>query len=269
MKLLVFLGLLVALPAAIFGLSGLESNYIQSGWQGIFVTYLVRSLLLAFSLVALIFLYENLGKGSSSRLSFILAFLLVTAQAITFISKSLGLPLQIEIANNLQNIEVAEVTEIIDGYVLIDGYLGKATVESLNRYLTRNSLRGIILNSQGGFIDDANAIAIVVKEQKVNVYVKDHCESACVIIATSGSQLFAYQKSQFGFHQAGLPSITKNTQSAKFASLIGTDELTEALSRNGVPKDILDKMSETSNDSMTYYSGLDLYQRGVVNTLLD
>ena len=148
MKLLVFLGLFVALLAAIFVFSELESNYLQSGWQGIFVTYLARGLLLAFSLVALIFLYENLRKGSANRLLFILAFLLVTAQAITFINKSLELPLQIEIANNIQNIEVAEATEIVDGYLLIDGYLGKATVESLNRYLKRNNLKGIILNSQ-------------------------------------------------------------------------------------------------------------------------
>ena len=64
---------------------------------------------------------------------------------ITFINKSFELPLQIEIANNIQNIEVAEATEIVDGYLLIDGYLGKATVESLNRYLKRNNLKGIIL----------------------------------------------------------------------------------------------------------------------------
>lgn len=269
MKLLVFLGLFVALLAAIFGFSELESNYLQSGWQGIFVTYLTRGLLLAFSLVALIFLYENLRKGSSNRLLFILAFLLVTAQAITFISKSLELPLQIEIANNIQNIEVAEATEIVDGYLLIDGYLGKATVESLNRYLKRNNLKGIILNSQGGIIDDAKTIAIVVKEQKANTYVNDHCESACVIIATSGVQLFAYRNSQFGFHRAGLPSATKNTQNVKFFSVMATQEMNEALAKNGVPKDILAKMNETSNDSMAYYSGLELHQRGVVDSLMD
>ncbi len=269
MKLIVFLGLLLALPAVIFGLTGLESDYIQSSWQGILVTYLIRCLILLLSLIALIFLYERSNKQSSSRLSFMLAFLLVAAQTIIFVSKSLELPLQIEIANNLQNIDVAEAEEISDGLLLIDGYLGKATVESLDAYLGQNSLRGIILNSQGGIIDEAKNISNLVKNQKVNVYIKDRCESACVLIATSGAQLFAYRHSQFGFHRAGLPTATKNTQNVKFASSMATQEMNEALAKNGVPKDILAKMNETSNDSMAYYSGLELYRRGVVDSLMD
>jgi len=269
MKLVVFFVLLLALPATIFGLSGLESDYIQSGWQGILVIYLIRCLVLALSLISLIFLYENSSKKSSSRLSFILAVLLVAAQTITFVSKSLELPLHIEIANNLRNTNITEVVEISDGYLLIDGYLGKATVESLQAYLAQNSLQGIILNSQGGIIDDAKTISNLVKDQEINVYIKDRCESACVMIATSGAQLFAYRDSQFGFHRAGLPSATKNTQNVKFVSSMATQEMKEALSRNGVPEDILAKMSETSNDSMTYYSGLELYQKGVVDNLIE
>lgn len=269
MKLLVVLGLLLALPAALFGLSGLEPDYIQRGWQGFLFTYLIRCLLLIISLIALIFLYENLGKEVSNRLFFILSFLLVATQAITFVNKSIELPLQMEIANNLQNVNIAEAEEISDGYLLIDGFLGKTTVESLNRYLAKNSLQGIILNSQGGLIDDAKTISKLIKDHKVKVYVKDHCESACVIIATSGAQLFAYRNSRFGFHRAGLPAATQHTQNYKFASLIGTQEMTEALSQNGVPKDILKRMHETPNQSMSHYSGLELYEKGLVTNLMD
>lgn len=269
MKLIVFLGLLLGLPISIFGLSGLESDYIQSGWQVVFLIYLIRCMVFLFSVMGLIFFYENLSRESGNRLSFIPALLLVVGQTITFVSKSVELPLQLEIAKNLQNIDIAKTEEIGDGYLLIDGYLGKTTVQSLNAYLSKNSLIGIILNSQGGIIDDAKSISKSVKDHRVNVYVKDRCESSCVIIATSGQKLFAYRNSQFGFHKAGLPASKKNSQNVQFVSSMGSQEMTEALAKNGVPIDILNKMNETSNDSMAYYSGLELHQKGVVDNLLD
>lgn len=269
MKLFLYISLILTLPISILGLAELETNHIQDGWQEILAIYLTRILILVLSIISLIYLYVNMRAGSADRLSFIFSCLIVGAQILVFIGKSIQLPFHIEIAKRIQTIEIAKGVEIIHGYLKIDGFLGRETVESINNYVRENDFKGIIINSQGGIIDDAIDISNLIKNYEIDVYVQDSCESACVIIATSGVRLYAYRNSQFGFHRAGLPSNNKQNQSYQFGSLLGTEEMTDTLRGNGIPQDILESMNRTDHDSMIYYSGLDLYQKGIVTNLLD
>jgi len=269
MRLVIYGYVALATLLVTLALPYLEAETISNGWEQQLVFYLLHIAITALCIAAIIYLHEGNKKNPSRKLPFALMALLVAAQLVNLAGKTVQLPIILEIAKNISNTEFATAHELQLGIVSIDGLLGEPTVLSIENYIASNTLSLIIINSSGGIIDHANSLASLIKRNRINILVSDHCESACMIVASSGNKLFAYPDTQFGFHTAGTFSDSHHNQAVKFLAISGTRDMTGILLKNGVPSDVLEVMNKTPNSSMSYYSGLELFERGVVTDLLE
>jgi hypothetical protein len=68
-------------------------------------------------------------------------------------------------------------------------------------------LKVVHLESNGGRIAEAKAIANLIRENRLSTYVSTHCESACTYILLAGVQRWASPEAKIGFH-APSPDIS-------------------------------------------------------------
>jgi hypothetical protein len=161
-----------------------------------------------------------------------------------------------------------EVVFVGDGVAFLDGEIGFRTYESLAMEHEHSEIRVLELRSWGGILDPAVKIGSLVSENKVAVHVFDYCESACVIIALSSSELSASPDAQFGFHR-GAAVASPDSELGRFVADSATDELLSRLHRLGVPDAILRQAEQTPPNEMYYVSGEDFYRAGLVQHLVE
>lgn len=158
--------------------------------------------------------------------------------------------------------------EFKPGILLIEGVIGPLTFQSIKNYAATQKVHSIVLNSQGGLIDNAIEIADYIQRNSIDTYVLNYCESACVIIAVSGNQLYANSDAKFGFHQSAVLT-SYESQLTQAMSNEGTLQMIEALAYYGVPPEILAWINKTKSKDMVYFSGEELYDYGLNLQLID
>lgn len=259
----------LATVAVIYGLPALEISLRGCGWWLVILIYGVELFLVGLTFVVCLHLRHITSAEYETRLVFACTVFLFLAQLTNLIGSTLNLSNRIEIVENIRLGDFATATEVQGGFLEIDGFIGPPTLRSIADYSNRINLEGILISSSGGLIDDARAIGEILQKSATDVYVLENCESACVIIATSGDRLFAKRDTQFGFHNGGILLHDTSTQLGQYGSKIATKGLYETLHKNGVPADILTLVNDTPNQSMSYVSGIELYEKGVVTNLID
>lgn len=188
--------------------------------------------------------------------------------AVNFISAVIRAPTEYEALTTISKISFANVKIGSHGYMVLDGLIGKDTVQSLQSNLLRRDVRTLILDSEGGSIDDALKIADLVRQHELTIVVPTKCSSACVLIAAASHHLVATKNANFGFHQASMFGKS-NSEFSQFWSKSATHTLVTELARSGIPKSILDVAKEVPPTDMYYVSAIEMHRKGVVKTLLD
>lgn len=249
-------------------LPSVETELVSSGPAGIYALYFGTGMLVLLGLLSWLYLYEHIRLRSAERLPLILAGFVIAIPLVQQVSRTLHLPTHVDIVRNLQSYDSALAHELEPGYLLIEGQIGTLTLASIEAYATQHALQGLVLQSHGGLIDSAVDIADYLQRNAVDTYVFHYCESACVIIAVGGDRLFASPAARFGFHQASAPTRS-SSEFAQAISIDGTIRMREVLAYYGIPSDILNAMAHTRNSDMAYFSGAELYHRGLVAQLLD
>lgn len=105
------------------------------------------------------------------------------------------------------------------------------------------------LDSQGGYISDAVAIADYVRQLHTITEVRDTCWSACILVFAAGMQRWAGPDARFGVHQAGSEGVE---------SVRATGALEIAYGRFQIPRQITAKMLATPFTSMSFLTPADL-----------
>lgn len=90
--------------------------------------------------------------------------------------------------------------EVIDGQVLIDGDIGFEQFDALERLLKTENIDGLQLNSYGGRIYAARAIAKLVTDNDLSTHVDTICTSACTMIFLAANQRTLAETGFLGFH---------------------------------------------------------------------
>jgi hypothetical protein len=126
----------------------------------------------------------------------------------------------------------------------------------------------IVLNSKGGDIDSAIAISRWISKNNIPILVKDSCMSTCVIIAVSGSVLYASKSARFGFNQ-GVDNSFKGVLNRKRIDLDSVGKMELELRQHGVPEKVLLWVQKTPIQQMHFITTLDLKRLGVVDVILD
>jgi len=146
--------------------------------------------------------------------------------------------------------------------VVLDGYIGHETLSTFREILNQKSFPLLLLRSEGGLIGAGIEIGEILNNRQMDVLVTENCESACVIVALSGTNLFVDAEASFGFHRASA-TAGNSSQLGRFIGDIATEELLTALDALGVPDSILKIAEQTSPSEMYYVSGYEMVRLGL------
>jgi len=266
MKAIVYLYIIGCFISLIHWIPDLHTQVDYLITEKFLLLYFLEAILVLSSIAGWLFLKGRAKPLSNEKLPVALIFFIVLIQTVILVKDTLRLPTELDIISKIENYPSALVEVIKPGYIKLSGTIGPKTFSSIKQYANENIINGLLINSGGGLIDQANLIGKYLKSNGIDTYVFDHCESACVIIALSGKTLTAKSYAQFGFHQGKSISNFEN-QYTEFIDLEATKDLKLSLSRLGVPKAILEAVDSTASDSMVYYNGRELHQLGLIDNL--
>jgi hypothetical protein len=109
-------------------------------------------------------------------------------------------------------------------------------------------LRVVHLESSGGRIAEAKAIAELIRQRGLSTYVSSHCESACTYILMAGDKRWAATNAKIGFHPPSFAGLSQSDLKD-----LTSDELGYFV-RNGIGRQFAEKALATSSDKMWYPS---------------
>ncbi|TNC80217.1 MAG: hypothetical protein C9356_14920 [Oleiphilus sp.] len=173
--------------------------------------------------------------------------------------------------------QIAFGIEVISDYSLeltsdsrlihLNGGLAFGVSSDVRAMLLRHpEVEGIILNSIGGRIYEGRELAQLIAQRQLNTYTTEGCYSACGTAFISGTQRFLARGANLGFHQyqSGLLSNPAHVD------LSFEQEKDRAVfHKQGVTKEFIDRMFQTSHDDMWIPSVNQLLKSGVVHHLVD
>jgi hypothetical protein len=148
------------------------------------------------------------------------------------------------------------------GFAVLDGEIGHETLSTLRNVVDYERISILFLRSEGGLIEIGIEIGKLLKLNRMAVFVPENCESACVIIALSGEQLYVAPDARFGFHR-GSAVASNNSQLGRFIGNAATEDYVLALGALGVPESILAITRATPSNDMHYLSGDEMISIGL------
>lgn len=150
-----------------------------------------------------------------------------------------------------------------DSAIGITGRIETGDDEALRNLLLARAAEGketklVRLNSQGGLLDPAYKMALILRVLKIGTLVgnEDQCISACMIIFAGGIERYVWDSAYLGVHSAAEGSV----ESAE-----GTVEMIRFMKELGVPANILGIIATTENANVTWLKYTETM--GWVNTL--
>ena len=123
-------------------------------------------------------------------------------------------------------------------------------------------IAGLVLDSPGGSVLEAEKIAGAVRDMKLTVAVPDGatCASACFLIFAASPDRIAAPDAHIGVHRASLAGHETE------GSLAATDGMQVAIQHWGVPAAVVTKMTETAAGGVTWLTPSDLAAMHVTST---
>ena len=208
------------------------------------------------------------GLRAPRSLGALLCWLLLIPQAGFAIGGLVNYRSTLDIIVAAGNAPGADVLYVGDGVLLLDGEIGSETLRTLSEESVREDVYILHLNSNGGVIDSAIAMGLLLEERVISTFVDGYCESACVIVALSGDELYVSRTAQFGFHR-GSAVASQGSEVGRYIERLGTEQMLSRLRSLGVPEEILRQAEQTPAESIYYVSGEDLYRAGLAHHLID
>ena len=156
----------------------------------------------------------------------------------------------------------AAMTVSADGRtLLIDGTLASGSWQAFRTLIDRNpGVAAVHLNSIGGRIFDADKIARLIREKRIDTQVVDRCISACTIILLAGKERMASRLANIGFHQPDFPGMDGPMRAEMIA---GNSEIYREA---GIAQPFIDRVMSTPPANVWYPSYDQLMQSGVLTS---
>ena len=163
------------------------------------------------------------------------------------------------ISFGLDPIDKISATVSPDGRtMLLHGTLGEGSASKVRLLLESSAgIRTVALDSAGGRLYEALAIADEIRTRQLDTYAEGLCASACTLVFLAGRDRGATPNARIGFHRpsfAGQDSV----------DLPGSDQMITAYQAAGISSAFLARVRETSSESMWYPSRAELIANHVV-----
>lgn len=129
-----------------------------------------------------------------------------------------------------------------------------------------DSIKTVELNSDGGLIYAARAIAFSIEKNQLNTHVEGQCNSACTVAFMAGNERTLGKSGKIGFHQYAFqkrhPLQSKETEDEQ-----ATDQ--EFFQRRGVTKGFLQKVYQSDHQNIWQPGRAELLAAGVITSAGD
>lgn len=148
--------------------------------------------------------------------------------------------------------------------VRLSGELSEGAAARLERLLEQNTqVERIHLTSEGGFVDEGEAIGEAIAAHGLSTYVPDYCVSACTLAFVRGRERFIVPATRLGFHapyEAGL-----------FGQVFRTDGAPEraAYVAAGVAPDFADAALRVASQDIWFPEPAELVRARVATDVVD
>lgn len=146
--------------------------------------------------------------------------------------------------------------------VFIDGPLNFPKDTALKSALAANpNLQRLVLNSQGGSVFAARALARRVQEHGLETYVRDICYSSCTLVFMAADRRVVDLKGRLGFHGYRMEGMSED-QAARASD--DTQRARIFLIARGLDSGFVDRVLMTPNSELWIPSRLELIEAGVL-----
>ncbi len=154
-----------------------------------------------------------------------------------------------------------------DSLIKYSGGIGFGSSEDVRKLLESHAeVEGIILNSYGGRVEEAQKIARLVTEYSLDTYSFDGCLSACGTIFIAGKKRYLVQGANIGFHEYSyggssptLDALIESSQEADKHFFIS----------QGINPEIVERIFQASPDELWYPTNKELLSSGIVHELIN
>lgn len=86
--------------------------------------------------------------------------------------------------------------------IKFNGYINFGITSEFINHLKQNpDIKGLLINSRGGYTAVAERLSKIIRENKLETYSTEKCLSACTIVFASGIQRYKTKNSAIGFHK--------------------------------------------------------------------
>ncbi|WP_416908892.1 MAG: ATP-dependent Clp protease proteolytic subunit [Polymorphobacter sp.] len=156
--------------------------------------------------------------------------------------------------------EAATIRIASDGRSIeVVGALAEGSSKKFEQILNNaSSVETVVLDSVGGRLFEAEAIAEQVRAFRLMTYVEGRCLSACTLILIAGSDRAATPNARIGFHQPDFPGLDSEARSRMI-------EANRQLYRQaGVAEEFINKAMESAPDRMWYPSHGEMFEAGIL-----
>ncbi len=141
----------------------------------------------------------------------------------------------------------------------IHGMLGAGAYDAIKAALDQSpTVEMLDLDSAGGRMFEAAAIAHLIGDRRLDVTVANECSSACTLVLLGGRNRIAWPTAWIGFHRPGGQGLDKMAE----ANL--TSRSVILYRRAGLPEDFITRIHQTSIDNMWYPRMDELKASGVI-----
>ncbi|MBT4122703.1 MAG: hypothetical protein HOE35_02095 [Candidatus Ruthia sp.] len=132
------------------------------------------------------------------------------------------------------------------------------------------SIKFIILNSDGGLLYEANKLSKLILLNSLNTHTNDGCRSACTIAYISGNTRYIYKDADLGFHQYTIARPNARVDKSTLLDLLNDQQKNaKFFQKRGASKAFTDQMYKYDADGMWYPPIHDLKRYGVVHKILE
>ncbi|MFZ6756732.1 hypothetical protein ACO0K9_05885 [Undibacterium sp. Ji50W] len=142
------------------------------------------------------------------------------------------------------------------------GSFGEGSADKFAAELSKaGQIKFIVVNSQGGRLLEADHIAAMVRERKLDTYVEAVCVSACTYVFLAGRDRAATVNAKIGFHQPSFPGL-------EGAALIAaTNQMLDKYRSINLPESFVRKIGQTPASNMWYPSREEMIAARVITRI--
>jgi ATP-dependent protease ClpP protease subunit len=143
--------------------------------------------------------------------------------------------------------------------VIVTGQFGEGSAAEVQKILdAAPSATSLVLHSNGGRILEAQRLARIVRDRRLNTYVESQCASACTYVFLAGRERAATPSARIGFHQPTFPGLDANTQTAIIHDMMNVYRSA------GLPEKFIRRIENTSPEDIWYPTRDELVASNVV-----